>query len=79
MKFRYIDETDTFYLIFGDKKSVESEEIADGIVADYDDNGDMIGLEIFSAASKIDFSNLLFESMPFKNVKFVTKPEIDFT
>jgi hypothetical protein len=34
----------------------------------------MIGLEIFAAASKIDFSNLLFESMPFKKVNFINNP-----
>ncbi|MFH1050715.1 MAG: DUF2283 domain-containing protein [bacterium] len=73
MKFKYIEETDTFYLMLSDNKSVESEEIADDIVVDFDKNGSMIGFEILSAKSKIDFSNLLFDSLPFKNVNIINQ------
>lgn len=71
MKLKYIEESDTFYLILSDKKSVESEEIFDGVVADFDIEGNLIGFEILSAKRKIDFADLLIESLPFKNFNFV--------
>lgn len=71
MKFQYLNETDTFYLVLSDKKSVESEEISDEVIADYDESGTLIGLEILSAKGKIDFSSLLFDSLPFQNINFV--------
>jgi len=61
MKLKYIEETDTFYFILNDKKSVESREIADNVIADFDESGNIIGIEILSAKSKLDFSNLQFE------------------
>ena len=70
MKFKYIPETDTFYLLFSNNKSVESEEIADGIIADFDENNALVGIEVISAKSKIDFNELVFDSMPFDNVNF---------
>jgi len=68
MKLKYIEETDTFYFILNDKKSVESGEIADNVIADFDESGNIIGIEILSAKSKLDFSNLQFEVNTFEKV-----------
>ena len=76
MKFKYIEETDSFYVIFSNKTSVETEEIAEGINVDYDDRGNLIGIEIFSAKSKIDMNDLQFDSLPFSNINFINKPAI---
>ena len=46
MKVQYFKETDTLYIELSEAKSVESEEIADGIVIDYDAKGNVIGIEI---------------------------------
>ena len=43
MKFKYYPETDTFYIELKEVPSVESEEIADGVVLDYDENGEIVG------------------------------------
>lgn len=70
MKFKYLEETDTFYMIFSDKKSVDTVEISDGVVADIDANGNLIGIEYYSAKDKINFDNLQIESLPFKHLIF---------
>ncbi|GAB6072042.1 DUF2283 domain-containing protein [Venenivibrio stagnispumantis] len=46
MKFKYYPETDTLYIETKDVQSVESEEILEGIVLDYDEDGNIVGIEI---------------------------------
>lgn len=46
MKFKYYPETDTLYIEVKNTPSVESEEIADGIVLDFDEKGEITGIEI---------------------------------
>jgi len=50
--FRYYPETDTFYLEIKDNPSVESEEIVNGVVVDYDENGEVVGVEIEDASQR---------------------------
>lgn len=71
MKFKYIKETDTFYLVFSDSKSFESAEIADNVIADFDESGKMIGIEFLSAKSMLDFNNLTLDSLPYKNLNMI--------
>ncbi|WP_293448215.1 DUF2283 domain-containing protein [Persephonella sp.] len=46
MKFKYYPETDTLYIEVKSIPSVESEEILEGIVLDYDEDGNIVGIEI---------------------------------
>jgi uncharacterized protein YuzE len=46
MKFKYYPETDTLYVELKEIPSVESEEVADGVVVDYDESGEIVGIEI---------------------------------
>jgi uncharacterized protein YuzE len=71
MKLKYIKDTDTFYIILSDKKSIESEEITDGVVADFDSDGNLVGFEILAAKGKINFHDLLIDSLPFENMNFM--------
>jgi len=54
MKFKYYPETDTFYIEVKYVPSVESEEIADGVVIDYDKEGEIVGIEIEKASRRKD-------------------------
>ncbi len=54
MRFKYYPETDTFYIELKEVPSVESEEIADGVVVDYDEDGEIVGIEIERAAQRRD-------------------------
>jgi len=58
MTFRYDRETDMLVIVFRDETSVESEEIAQGIVLDFDEEGNVVGMEIEDASKSVDLSKL---------------------
>jgi uncharacterized protein YuzE len=70
MKFKYIKETDSLFVILSDEKSADSIEIADGVIADVSENGKLVGIEFYSVKNSLDLENLLFEGVPFQNVSF---------
>jgi len=48
MKLEYFADTDSLYVDFRDQPSVESAEIASGVVVDYDADGRVVGIDITS-------------------------------
>jgi len=63
--FRYDQETDMLVIVFRDKPSVESEEIAQGIVLDFDEEGNVAGIEIEDASKWVDL-RLEIAQLPLK-------------
>ncbi len=63
MKVVYWKDTDTMYITFRDDvEGHESEEIAPGVVADFAEGGELVGIEVYDAASeKVDLSKLEVE------------------
>lgn len=76
MKFKYVKETDSLFVILSDKKSVDSIEIVDGVIADLDESGNVIGIEFYSAKDKLNFDDLFLEELPFKNVNLKNTPTL---
>lgn len=64
MKLEYFHETDTLYIDLSGQPSVESEEIADGIVLDYDGAGNVVGIEIEAASHKVQLDRLEVSHVP---------------
>jgi len=64
MKVNYYPETDTLYIDLSEQASVESEEISDGIVFDYDAAGNVVGLEIDNASKKVQLDRLEVSNVP---------------
>ena len=63
MKITYDQETDTITIRFKDVLVPESDELQEGMVADFDDEGNIVGLEIFEASKRVTQpENLIFES-----------------
>lgn len=63
MKVTYDPETDTLTIRFNDSPITESDEIQEGIIADMDVKGCIIGLEILSASELVaEPQNMIFES-----------------
>ena len=55
MKIIYDPETDSLYIKLTSKGSYrESEEIDEGIIVDYSDEGKVIGIEILNARKKLE-------------------------
>ena len=63
MKITYDQETDTITIRLKDVPVSESDELQEGMVADFDDEGNIVGLEIFEASKRVTQpQNLIFES-----------------
>lgn len=61
----YWKDTDTMYITLReDVEGHESEEIAPGVVADFAAGGELVGIEVYDAASKkVDLSKLEVEGL----------------
>ena len=68
MKFNYYPETDSLYIHLSEKKSVESKEVANGVVIDFDDKGAIVGIDIDSASKIVDLRRLESASLPIKSL-----------
>ena len=70
MKLNYYPETDSLYIDLSEKTSVESREISDGVVLDYDADGILVGIDIDNASTKVQLNELSLQKLP-ANVKAV--------
>lgn len=64
MVFRYYPETDMLYIELIKQPSVESEEVADGVVLDFDATNRVVGIEIEDASQRMDLSSLEVSALP---------------
>ncbi len=64
MRIAYYPETDSMYIDFSAKESVESKEISPGVVLDYDSAGNLVGLDIDNASKKLDLRELILNKLP---------------
>jgi uncharacterized protein YuzE len=53
MKLAYHADTDSLYVEFTERPSVESTEIAAGVVVDFDGQGRVVGIDIDNARNKV--------------------------
>lgn len=68
MVFQYYPDTDMLYIKLTDGVSTESEEVAPGIVLDFDECNRIIGIEIEDASTFIDLSKLEVVALPIANL-----------
>jgi uncharacterized protein YuzE len=64
MKVTYYSNVDMLYIELVQGKSTESEEIAPGVVLDYDGQSRVIGVEIEEASKMIDMTKLELRGLP---------------
>ena len=64
MKLNYYPETDSLYIDLSEKSSVESKEISEGIVLDYDAEGNLVGIDIDNASTKVQLRQLSLHKLP---------------
>jgi uncharacterized protein YuzE len=64
MKLNYHPETDSLYIDLSEHTSVESREISEGIVLDYDADGNLVGIDIDNASEKVDLHKLTISKLP---------------
>lgn len=68
MKLNYFPETDSLYIDLSEQPSSESREISEGVILDYDANGNLVGIDIDNASSKVDLASLTLSRLPGKVV-----------
>lgn len=66
MKLNYFPETDSLYIDLSEQPSTESREVSAGVVLDYDDKGNLVGIDIDNASGRVDLKRLLLSKMPSK-------------
>lgn len=64
MTFNYYPETDSLYINLSSKKSAHSDEVSEGVVLDFDADGNLVGIDIDHASSKVDLTRLTFDFLP---------------
>ena len=69
MKLHYYPETDSLYIELRGTPSVETREIASGLNADFDGQGNVVGLDIDGASTKLDLGTLEAISLPIASLK----------
>lgn len=75
MKVVYTREQDAMYVTLRqDRRYAESKEVAPGVVLDFDEDGNVLAIEIYEAASeKVDISILMTEGLPTESRSYTDK------
>jgi len=64
MKMKYYKDTDSLYIDLSENPSAESKEVSEGIVLDYDAAGNLVGIDIDNATTKVALEKLIVSSLP---------------
>ncbi|MFN3762382.1 MAG: DUF2283 domain-containing protein [Anaerolineae bacterium] len=71
MKFHYYPDTDSLYIDLSEKTSVDSREVAPGVVLDFDQEGHLVGIDIQHASRIVNLTRLEAESLPLAQVALI--------
>jgi uncharacterized protein YuzE len=64
MKLNYHPETDSLYIDLSEQTSAETREISEGVLLDYDARGNLVGIDIDNASTKVDLQRLIVSKLP---------------
>ena len=64
MKVNYFPDTDSLYIDLSERTSTESREVSEGVVLDYDSEGNLVGIDIDNASSKVQLDKLTVSKLP---------------
>lgn len=64
MKVSYYPDTDSLYIDLSEQTSVESREVSEGVVLDYDAAGNLVGIDIDNASGKVQLDRLVLSRLP---------------
>jgi uncharacterized protein YuzE len=76
MILHYHLNTDMLHIKLVDKASAESEEVAPGVVLDFDAQNQVVGIEIEDASKHIDLSRLELLALPLANLVLSEKEPV---
>jgi uncharacterized protein YuzE len=64
MKLNYYPDTDSLYIDLAEQPGVDSREVSEGIVLDYDEKGTLVGIDIDNASRKVELERLILTRLP---------------
>jgi len=73
MKFHYYKETDSLYIDLSSRTSIDSKEVSEGVVIDYADDGQIVGIDIQQASKIVDLTSIEADEIPIKKLSFSRK------
>ncbi len=72
MKIEYSKEADALYVYFKEEFVAKSKEIEDGVVIDFDEKGQLIGIEVLDVSQRFSLSDIVnvnIENLPVEAIK----------
>ena len=63
MKLSYHPDTDSLYIDLTERVSVESREVGEGVVLDYDADGSLVGIDIDNASRKVQLERVVLSNL----------------
>ena len=64
MRVHYYPDTDSLYIDLTERASVESREVSEGVVLDYDAAGNLVGIDIDNASTKVQLERFVVSKLP---------------
>ena len=64
MKINYFPDTDSLYIDLSEQPSAESREVSEGVVLDYDASGNLVGIDIDNASTKVELHRFVVSKIP---------------
>ncbi len=64
MRLSYDRETDSLYIHLTERPASDANEVADGVVLDFDAQGALVGIDVQHASRVADLSRFLVEHVP---------------
>ena len=71
MKLHYYPATDSLYIDLSEKPSRDSTEVAPGVILDFDESGQLVGIDIDHASKVANLSTLEAKSLPVQSITLV--------
>lgn len=71
MKIEYSKEADAIYVYFKEEFVAKSKEIEDGVVIDFDEKGQFIGIEVLDVSQRFSLSDIVnvnIENLPVETI-----------
>lgn len=64
MKLAYYPETDSLYIDLSEQPSAETREISEGVLLDYDGQGNLVGIDIDNASTRVNLHRIIVSKLP---------------
>lgn len=64
MRLSYDEKTDSLYIHLSERPSTDSDEVSDGVVLDYAEDGALVGIDLQHASKRADIHSMTLQHLP---------------